>query len=278
MSDGKKYYWLKLKKDFFKRHDIQIIESLPNGKEYVLFYLKLLCESIDHKGMLRFSEDIPYTEDMLATITGTDKQIVYDAMKCFEDFGIVEVQEDGTFHLKQADRMIGEAETDDHTRESARLRAKAYRERKKEKCNSNVTVTLQSRDDNVIRNGEIDIEKEIDIDINNNIVPQVKEIIDYLNQKLGTHYKSSTGNTKSLIKARLNEGFKIDDFKKVIDKKYKSWHGDEKMNQYLRPQTLFGTKFESYLNEADKPVKSGFNAMMQHDYDFAALERAMSGG
>ena len=162
----KKYYWLKLKKDFFKRHDIQIIESMPNGKEYILFYLKLLCESIDHEGMLRFSEDIPYTAEMLATITGTDKQIADDAIDAFAEFGIVEILEDGTFHLKQAERMIGEAEQDEHTRESARLRAKAYRERKKaEKNEDNVTVTLLSHDDNVIRHGEIELEKEIEIDI-----------------------------------------------------------------------------------------------------------------
>ena len=53
MSDGK-YYWLKLKRDFFKRHDIRIVEGMPNGKEYILFYLKLLCESVDHEGSLRF--------------------------------------------------------------------------------------------------------------------------------------------------------------------------------------------------------------------------------
>ena len=54
-----KYYWLKLKRDFFKRHDIRIIEAMPNGKDYILFYLKLLCESVDHEGNLRFSEQIP---------------------------------------------------------------------------------------------------------------------------------------------------------------------------------------------------------------------------
>ena len=55
-----KFYWLKLDKDFFKRHDIKIIESMPNGKDYILFYLKLLCESLDHDGSLRFNDQIPY--------------------------------------------------------------------------------------------------------------------------------------------------------------------------------------------------------------------------
>ena len=66
-----KYYWLKLKRDFFKRHDMKIIENMPNGKDYILFYLKLLVESIDHESELRFSDTIPYNEDMLAVITDT---------------------------------------------------------------------------------------------------------------------------------------------------------------------------------------------------------------
>ena len=69
---SKKYYWLKLQKDFFKRHDIQIIESMPNGKEYILFYLKLLAESVSHEGELRFSETIPYDEKMLSVVTNTN--------------------------------------------------------------------------------------------------------------------------------------------------------------------------------------------------------------
>ena len=59
---AEKFYWLKLDRDFFKRHDIKIIEAMPNGKDYILFYLKLLCESIDHDGSLRFNENIPYSE------------------------------------------------------------------------------------------------------------------------------------------------------------------------------------------------------------------------
>lgn len=76
-----------------------------------------------------------------------------------------------------------------------------------------------------------------------------KEIIDYLNQKTNSKYRSSGAKTKSLIKARVNEGFKLDDFKKVIDIKTSQWINDPKMKKFLRPETLFGTKFEGYLNE-----------------------------
>ncbi|MFW7373933.1 conserved phage C-terminal domain-containing protein [Vagococcus fluvialis] len=79
-----------------------------------------------------------------------------------------------------------------------------------------------------------------------------KEIVDYLNLKTSKSYKHSTSKTKSLIKARWNEGFRVDDFKKVIDNKRFEWIGNPDMAKYLRPETLFGTKFEGYLNENKK--------------------------
>lgn len=80
------------------------------------------------------------------------------------------------------------------------------------------------------------------------------EIISYLNEKANTKYRASTKETKRLIKARFNEGFNVEDFKKVIDIKCSKWLNDSKMKDYLRPSTLFGTKFESYLNEKPKRV------------------------
>lgn len=86
----------------------------------------------------------------------------------------------------------------------------------------------------------------------------VEDIIDYLNKKLNTNYKKNTKSTVSKIRARINEGFSFDDFKLVIDKKYDEWHGTE-MEKYLRPDTLFGTKFESYLNQKDIKKQKSFN-------------------
>ena len=77
---------------------------------------------------------------------------------------------------------------------------------------------------------------------------KVAEIIDYLNAVLGTNYRASSKKNVSLINARLNEGFTVEDFKSVIDKKASAWQGTD-MAKYLRPETLFGTKFEGYLNE-----------------------------
>ena len=103
----KKYYWLKLKRDFFKRHDIRIIEELPNGKEYLLFYLKLLVESIDHEGSLRFSDTIPYNDQMLSVITNTNVDIVRSAMKLFGELKMIEIKSDETIYMEEVQRMIG---------------------------------------------------------------------------------------------------------------------------------------------------------------------------
>ena len=80
-----------------------------------------------------------------------------------------------------------------------------------------------------------------------------KEIIDYLNLRTDSDYKHTTKSTQSKINARLNEGFTLDDFKVVIDKKCVEWQ-DTDMAKFLRPETLFGTKFESYLNQKAKKV------------------------
>ena len=136
MTNGK-YYWLKLKRDFFKRHDIRIIEAMPNGKDYILFYLKLLCESVDHDGRLRFSDQIPYNAQMLATITDTNKDTVDAAVKLFTELGMMEMLDDGTLYMTECERMIGSAADNDNAN-----RVRRFRERQKTLALQNVTPTI----------------------------------------------------------------------------------------------------------------------------------------
>lgn len=82
-----------------------------------------------------------------------------------------------------------------------------------------------------------------------------EEIVQYLNQKTGKNFKSTSKATQRHIKARFTDGFVLDDFKQVIDKKCSDWLRDQKMKEYLRPETLFGTKFESYLNSKTTTTK-----------------------
>ena len=76
-------------------------------------------------------------------------------------------------------------------------------------------------------------------------------VVDYLNIRANTNYRTNTKNTQSLINARVKEGFVVEDFKKVIDNKSNEWLGTD-FEKYLRPATLFGSKFENYLNENKK--------------------------
>ncbi|GGP17279.1 conserved phage C-terminal domain-containing protein [Oceanobacillus neutriphilus] len=100
-----------------------------------------------------------------------------------------------------------------------------------------------------IRKNEGDNNTVINTTFNNTKDIPYVEIINYLNDATGKKYRSSTNKTKTTIKARWNEGFRLDDFKKVIDTKTTEWKSDAKMSQYLRPETLFGNKFEGYLNQ-----------------------------
>lgn len=129
----KKYYWLKLKRDFFKRHDIRIIEAMPNGKDYILFYLKMLLESIDHDGMLRFSDAIPYDENMLSVITNTNVDVVRTALKVFSELKMLEVFDDRTIYMAEVDKLIGSESA------SAERVRKHRNEQKLLQCNTDVT-------------------------------------------------------------------------------------------------------------------------------------------
>ena len=167
----KKYYWLKLKRDFFKRHDIKIIEAMDNGKDYILFYLKLLCESVDHQGNLRFNEQIPYNEKMLATITNTNIDIVKNAMECFISLKMIDILDDKTIFMAEVDKLIG----------SETYWAEAKRKQRVGQSQDNVLLMSN------MSNQEIDIEKDIDkekdIKVCRFTPPTIDEIITYCKER-----------------------------------------------------------------------------------------------
>ena len=163
--EEKKFYWLKLKNDFFKRQDIRIVEDMPNGKDYILFYLKMLLESVEHNGELRFNDTIPYNEQMLATITNTNIDIVRSAMQVFTSLNMIEVWDNDTIYMSEVEKMIGSAVNNDNANRQRRFREKKKQEQLPEKtesvtkCNADVTPCVTED------NESIDIEKEKDIEI-----------------------------------------------------------------------------------------------------------------
>ena len=252
----KKYYWLRLKNDFFKRHDIKIISSMPNGRDIVLLYIKLMVESVDHEGYLRFSDAIPYTPEMISTVTETKPGIVNKALDTLMQFGLIEQLEDGTFFLTKVPEMIGTSTQDDHTRESTRLRVKAYRER-----HSNTDEALQDRYSNVTCNGEIEKEIEIDIDKEFSSDRLNKAFSDYL-----IYRKVSTDIEKEKIK----------------DKLVKLANCDENLMIRILEQSMEqGWKGLYPLKQKDEKKKTRFSNFDERDYgkdQYDAIEKAMGGG
>ena len=143
----KRYYWLKLQKDFFKRHDIKYIQTLPDGYLIAFFYLKLMVESVDHDGELRFSPEIPYSEAMLASVTDTPVEIVTEGMKTLKELGMVIIDDNGTISIPKVIKMIGSASDTDGAR-----RVRRYRE--KQQALQNVTSPLQNVTDAVTNDNE----------------------------------------------------------------------------------------------------------------------------
>jgi uncharacterized phage protein (TIGR02220 family) len=114
-----------------------------------------------------------------------------------------------------------------------------------------------------------------DTNINNNIV----EIIKYLNSKTGKKFSTSTVDTRKSITARIGEGFSVDDFYTVIDNKVADWLKDPEWSMYLRPKTLFGGKFESYLNQSPQrkgATNSGYNTKSYEAYRQGTIDRQAS--
>ncbi len=123
------------------------------------------------------------------------------------------------------------------------------------------TPIIKKDNTSIIKNDNTPIikkDKENNTSINTTSINIYSRVIDYLNKKANTKYRATTKKTKDLIKARLNEGFIEEDFIKVIDNKVGEWINTD-MEKYLRPETLFGTKFEGYLNQKESANNGKYN-------------------
>lgn len=127
-NDSKRYYWLKLKEDFFQDDVIEWLEEQANGKDYVLFYLKLCLKSLKNNGVLIRQVGnmlVPYDVEKLAEITKTSVDTVAVALKVFEQIGLVEVQEGGQLYLTHLQAMVGSESANANAQRQKRFREKS---------------------------------------------------------------------------------------------------------------------------------------------------------
>ena len=231
--------WISIATDVFNDEKMTAIESLPDGISIELVWFKLLClaGTCNESGFLMISKDIPYTDEMFAKYFRMDLGVIQRALEIFQKMGMIEIV-DNIYMVSNWMKYQNNAELE-HIRLLNKSRQQKFREKQKQRLleERNVTNNVTNNDFCSICNMSY-----VDVYIN---------IINYLNSNINSNYKYSTKKTQTLIHARIEEGFSIDDFYKVIDKKSAEWLGTD-MEKYLRPETLFGTKFESYLNQPEK--------------------------
>lgn len=229
---AKKYYWLKLKDDFFRSKEIKKLRKISGGDTFTIIYLKMQLLSIKKSGIIEFDG----TEEDLAEQLALELDEGVEDVKLTLSFmganKLIESICDESYLLSKVPQLIG-SETD----AAERMR----------KMRNNVTKQLPDVTQREEKREEL--EKELEIEIEEPVVCiDYKTIVDYLNTVCKTKYRSTGQKTKDLIKARINDGFTTDDFKKVIDVKAAEWLNSD-MSKFLRPETLFSNKFEGYLNQ-----------------------------
>lgn len=285
MSDNKKYYYLKLKDNFFESDEIIILESMPDGHFYSNILLKLYLRSLKNDGRLMFNDRIPFNSTMLAQVTRHSVGNVEKAVKIFQELGLIEIMDNGAIYMMDIQNFIGESSTEaDRIRA---YRAKIANEKSNVqmlqgdsyKCTPEIEIEKE-RDKEKEKEREKDIyivekdfifpmyldEKSIEVVKKGNPDNYTKRIpIAYLNQVMDKSFKYIDKNMK-LIDSRLKEGFTLDDFKTVIDKKVSEWSNTD-MSKYLRPETLFGTKFDGYLNQEVKTSKQRSRGYDTSEYE-----------
>ncbi|WP_297136053.1 phage replisome organizer N-terminal domain-containing protein [Terrisporobacter sp.] len=168
MTKAKKYYWLKLKEDFFEDDTISWIEEQENGKDYCLFYLKLCLKSLKTDGLLIRNVGtmlVPYDVKQLSKITNTDTDTVRVAMELFKNIGLIEILENGEIYLNQLQNMVGS-----ETSKAQLMRNKREKDKEKKLLSegNNVTTELPSsylNEENCYTEIEQEKEKEQEIDL-----------------------------------------------------------------------------------------------------------------
>lgn len=234
-----KFFWLKLDKNFFQQHDVRLIESMPNGKEMLLFYIKLLAESVSHDGNLRFSDEVAYDNEVLAGITNTDISIVESAMSLFEKFKLVEIKEDATITMTQIKDMTGSVT--DWAEKKRRYRETKTNEGQAE----DTTRTCPIRD------------KRQEIRDKNNI---------HVSKKF-------TPPTFEDVKAYCHErGDKVDAQKFFDYFEAGKWHDSEG-----KPVRNWKQKVITWEKHTKPMTKQNYSGIKQQNYNFDEIERMLKG-
>lgn len=231
MADNKKYYYIKLKEDFFDREEIVLLEGERDGFKYSNFLLKLYLKSLRGGGRLIFNEFIPYDTKMLAKITRFSENFTKKALEKLQEFGLVEILEDGVIYMMNIQDFIGESST-----EADRVRR--YRRRIEEEKSGQMSVQMYNKCTPEI---DIEIDKDIEIDDKNAFTLEVNKVI---------RNKVTSSSIENFIHL-----YGIESLKSLIEEIQKS--------DYLKENINFNSLNPGFV---DKAIHGGYRTYRTNDF------------
>lgn len=274
MAKTKIYFWLKVDKKFFDNLFIKRLKNMPGGYTMTVIYIRLMLESLEDDCILYYEGYFDNLVQELALKLDVSEDDINMTVAYFTKCGLIQIDDDGHATLSQAKAMV-ESETNwakykrDQRKNSQNLPKLENVQNKKTISNSCPTEIekenrVNSKSNNLyldnILSGNPDynfptwLEETAIKDLEKTKHKELWIPIAYLNQVANKRYKF-VDKTKRLLLARFKEGYTLEDFKQVIDIKTAEWKESPEFSKYLRPETLFGSKFDGYLNQKPKTIK-----------------------
>lgn len=274
MAKTKIYFWLKVDKKFFDNLFIKRLKNMPGGYTMTVIYIRLMLESLEDDCILYYEGYFDSLVQELALKLDVSEDDINMTVAYFARCGLIQIDDDGHATLSQAKAMV-ESETNwsKYKREQRKQAPNVARLENVQNSwtNSNLCPTeiekenrVNSKSNNLyldnILSGNPDftfptwLEENARKDLEKTKHKELWIPIAYLNQVANKRYKF-VDKTKRLLLARFKEGYTLEDFKQVIDIKTAEWKNSPEFSKYLRPETLFGSKFDGYLNQKPKTIK-----------------------
>ena len=274
MAKTKIYFWLKVDKKFFDNLFIKRLKNMPGGYTMTVIYIRLMLESLEDDCILYYEGYFDNLVQELALKLDVSEDDINMTVAYFTKCGLIQIDDDGHATLSQAKALV-ESETNwakykrEQRKNSQDLPKLDNVQNKKTISNSRPTEIekenrVNSKSNNLyldnILSGNPDftfptwLEETGIKDLEKTKYKELWIPIVYLNQVANKRYKF-VDKTKRLLLARFKEGYTLEDFKQVIDIKTAEWKDSPEFSKYLRPETLFGSKFDGYLNQKPKTIK-----------------------
>lgn len=191
MSDNRKYYYIKLKEDFFDNNDsIKILESMPDGYIYSNILIKLYLKSLKHEGKLMFNDRIPYSPQLIATVTGHQIGTVEKALQVFKDLELIDVLDNGAIYMLDIQNYIGKSSTEADRQRDYRNRIKKEKQMLGQTSQQMIEQTSQQMIEQKSRQTmgqtypelEIEIELEKEIELTDKLTEDECNRVDFLKE------------------------------------------------------------------------------------------------